>query len=405
MLDLNLTIAGLILSIIFSGSEIALISANSLQINVWLKQKMRLSKWAVVILENKEEYLAIILIGTNFANILTTSFATIYLLRLEVISPQMIVIPIAIVILLFGEILPKTIIREYANIGIVILSPILIISRLLMFPILFIIKKFGFMHVTETQSSADELEEKRDDLQHVYEQVNDKETIEKDQQELITNVFEISEITVHEAMTPRTDISAVSKNDSLEKLLHIFIDSGHSKLPVYDKNIDNIVGVIYLYDLFNSPENLKDVIKPVHFTPYSKLLMDLMSEFQNSRHALAIVLDEHGGTAGLITAEDVFEELFGDFEDEFDSDTAEGVTHDDGSISVDAKMDCETYNNRFTDIFPEGEYETLGGFIISETGRIPNQGERLFTSIGQIEIIKASARLIVQIRIYPENPA
>ena len=400
MLDLNLTIAGLILSIIFSGSEIALISANSLQINVWLKQKMRLSKWAATILENKEEYLAIILIGTNFANILTTSFATIYLLRIDIISPQMIVIPIAIIILLFGEILPKTIIREYANISIVILSPILIISRILMFPILFIIKKFGFMDVTETPSSADELEEKRDDLQHVYEQVNDKETIEKDQQELISNVFEISEITVYEAMTPRTDISAVSNEDSLEKVLHAFIDSGHSKLPVFHKNIDNILGVIYLYDLFNAPENLQDVIKPVHFTPYSKLLMDLMSEFQNSYHALAIVLDEHGGTAGLITAEDVFEELFGDFEDEFDTDTAEGITHGDGSISVDAKMDCETYNNRFTNIFPEGDYETLGGFIIAETGRIPNQGERLFTSIGQIEIIKASARRIVQIRIY-----
>jgi CBS domain containing-hemolysin-like protein len=401
MLDLNLAIAGLILSIIFSGSEIALISANSLQINVWMKQKLRLSKWASTILENKEEYLAIILIGTNFSNILTTSFATIYLLRLEVFSPQMIVVPITIIILLFGEILPKTIIREYANIGIVILSPILITSRILMLPILYIIKKLGFIDVTETQSSTDELEEKRDDLQHVYQQVNDKETIEKDQQELITNVFEISEITVHEAMTPRTEISAASKNDSLEKVLHIFIDSGHSKLPVYDKDIDNIIGVIYLYDLFNSPENLQDVIKPVHFTPYTKLLMDLMSEFQNSHHALAIVLDEHGGTAGLITTEDVFEELFGDFEDEFDTDTAEGLVHDDRSISVDAKMDCETYNNRFTNIFPEGDYETLGGFIISETGRIPNQGERLFTSIGQIEIIKASARQIVQIRIYP----
>ena len=403
MLDLNLAIAGLILSIIFSGSEIALISANSLQINVWLKQKMRLSKWAASILENKEEYLGIILIGTNFANILTTSFATIYLLRVDVISPQMIVIPIAIIILLFGEILPKTIIREYANIGIVILSPILIISRIIIFPILFIIKKLGFKDVTETQSSADKLEEKRDDLQFVYEQVNDIETIEKDQQELITNVFEISEITVYEAMTPRTDISAVSKEDSLEKVLHTFIDSGHSKLPVYDKNVDNILGVIYLYDLFNAPENLQDVIKPVHFTPYSKLLMELMAEFQDSRHALAIVLDEHGGTAGLITAEDVFEELFGDFEDEFDTDIAEGVIHDDSSISVDAKMDCETYNDRFTDIFPEGDYETLGGFIIAETGRIPNQGERLFTSIGQIEIIKASARRIVQIRIYPVN--
>ena len=403
MLDLNLAIAGLILSIIFSGSEIALISANSLQINVWLKQKMRLSKWAASILENKEEYLAIILIGTNFANILTTSFATIYLLRVDVISPQMIVIPIAIIILLFGEILPKTIIREYANIGIVILSPILIISRIIMFPILFIIKKLRFKDVTETQSSADKLEEKRDDLQYVYEQVNDIETIEKDQQELITNVFEISEITVYEAMTPRTDISAVSKEDSLEKVLHTFIDSGHSKLPVYDKNVDNILGVIYLYDLFNAPENLQDVIKPVHFTPYSKLLMELMAEFQDSRHALAIVLDEHGGTAGLITAEDVFEELFGDFEDEFDEGTEKSDLQEDGSIIVSARIDWEKFNTEFGNIIPKGEYETLGGYIISELGRIPNQGEHLFLPIGQVVIKKSSARQIHQIQIYPIN--
>ena len=403
MLDLNLAIAGLILSIIFSGSEIALISANSLQINVWLKQKMRLSKWAASILENKEEYLAIILIGTNFANILTTSFATIYLLRVDVISPQMIVIPIAIIILLFGEILPKTIIREYANIGIVILSPILIISRIIMFPILFIIKKLGFKDVTETQSSADKLEEKRDDLQFVYEQVNDIETIEKDQQELITNVFEISEITVYEAMTPRTDISAVSKEDSLEKVLHTFIDSGHSKLPVYDKNVDNILGVIYLYDLFNAPENLQDVIKPVHFTPYSKLLMELMAEFQDSRHALAIVLDEHGGTAGLITAEDVFEELFGDFEDEFDHDDIKSKINEDGSITTNAKIECNAFNKKYDNLIPDGNYETVAGYIISEIGRIPNEGENLFLKIGQIIIKKSSSRKIDEIQIFPNK--
>ena len=180
------------------------------------------------------------------------------------------------------------------------------------------------MDIAKNESSTGKLEEKRDDLQHVYEQIDDKETIEKDQQELITNVFEISEITVYEAMTPRTEISAVSENDSLEKVLHTFIDSGHSKLPVYKDDLDKILGVIYLYDLFDSPKNLKDVIKPIHFTPASRLLMDLMNEFQNSHNAISIVLDEHGGTAGLITAEDVFEELFGDFEDEFDTDTADG---------------------------------------------------------------------------------
>ena len=149
MLDLNLAIAGLILSIIFSGSEIALISANSLQINVWFKQKMALSRWAVTILDNKEKYLAIILIGTNFANILTTSFATIYLLSFDSFSPQMIFLPISLCILLFGEILPKTIIREYANISIVIVSPFLIFSGFIMYPILFIIKKLGIMDIAK----------------------------------------------------------------------------------------------------------------------------------------------------------------------------------------------------------------------------------------------------------------
>jgi CBS domain containing-hemolysin-like protein len=259
------------------------------------------------------------------------------------------------------------------------------------------------MDLSETRSTAKELEEKRDDLQYVYEQVDEDAAMEKDQQEMISNVFEISESTVYEAMTPRTDISAVSKSDSLEKILYTFIDSGHSKLPVFETNVDNIVGVIYLYDLFNSPENISDFIKPVLFIPYSKLLMEVMAEFQTAHHALAVVLDEHGGTAGLITAEDVFEELFGDFEDEFDLDLAEGEQLEDGSIMVNARMDWETFNERYGNIIPSGVYETVGGFVIFETGRIPNQGEHLFTSIGQIEITKASTRKIQQIRIYPSN--
>ena len=124
----------------------------------------------------------------------------------------------------------------------------------------------------------------------------------------ISNVFDFRESSVYEAMTPRTEISAISNTDSLEKVLHTFIESGHSKLPVYEKDLDNIIGVVYLYELFHSPENLQEVIKPVMFVPYSKPVMDLMGEFQTAHHALAIVLDEHGGTAGLITAEDVFEE-------------------------------------------------------------------------------------------------
>ena len=402
MLDLNLALLGLILSIVYSSSEIALLSANALQLDVWEKQKIRMAPWASSILDWKPEYLSVILIGTTLSNILATSFATVYLLRADILPHQLIVVPIAAIILLFGEILPKTIMRKYANFGLLMLSPFLKLSYYLLLPIVLILRQTGWMSVSERFSGSDEeLEEKRDDIQHAYEQVDDPEAIESDQKEMISNVFDFRESSVYEAMTPRTEISAISNTDSLEKVLHTFIDSGHSKLPVYEKDLDNIIGVVYLYELFHTPENLQEVIKPVLFVPYSKPVMDLMGEFQTAHHALAIVLDEHGGTAGLITAEDVFEELFGDFEDEFDEDEVKSEMLEDGSIIVNARIDWEDFNTKFGNMIPQGEYETLGGYIISQLGRIPNQGEHLFLPIGQVVVKKGSSRQIHQVKIYP----
>ena len=404
MIDINLALLGLFLSIVYSSSEIALLSASSLQVDVWEKQGKRLSKWASSILDQKSEYLAVILIGTNLANILTTSFATVFFIRIDIIPNEMIIIPIAIIILLIGEILPKTIIRDHSNIGLMILAPFLKISFLIFSPMILIIRKTGWINISENiRSSKQELEEKRDDIQHAYEQVDDPKAMEQEQKEMISNVFDFRESTAYEAMTPRTEISAVSNTDSLEKVLHVFIDSGHSKLPVYENDLDNIIGIIYLYDLFHAPKNIADVIKPVLYVPYSKPTMDLMLEFQSAHHALAIVLDEHGGSAGIITAEDLFEELFGEFEDEFDENTEKGSKLNDGSILVNARMDWKEFNNKFNKIIPEGEYETIGGYIISELGRIPNKGEHLFMSIGQIIIQEATARQIHQVKIYPKE--
>jgi len=404
MLDLNLALLGLILSIIYSSSEIALLSANALQLDVWEKQEKYLARLASSILDRKPEYLSVILIGTNLSNILATSFATVYLLRSNLLPHQLIIIPIAIVILLFGEILPKSIMQRYANLGLIILSPILKSSYFLFFPIIFLLRQTRWMNVTERFSkTAEELEEKRDDIQHAYEQVDDPEAMEDDQKEMISNVFDFRESKVNEVMTPRTDISAISSTESLEKVLHTFIDSGHSKLPVFEKDLDNIIGVVYLYDLFHSPENIQEVIKPVLFIPYTKPVIDLLGEFQSAHHAMAVVLDEHGGSAGLITAEDVFEELFGDFEDEFDVDTKKSEKQADGSIVVDARMDWEDFNDEYGNMIPKGDYETVGGYIISQLGRIPNKGEHLFIPIGQTVVIKASARQIHQVQIYPSE--
>ena len=179
----------------------------------------------------------------------------------------------------------------------------------------------------------------RDDIQHIYEHVDKFIEIEDEQKEMLSNVFTLSENTAYEVMTPRTKLSMVSRDSSLEEVLHTFIDSGHSKLPVYQESIDTIIGVIYLYDLFKNPDSINEIIKPVNQIPFTKNISDIMSSFQNSNSNLSIVIDEHGGTSGLITAEDIFEELFGEFEDEFDHDDIKSKINEDGSISTNARIE------------------------------------------------------------------
>ena len=390
---------GILLSIFFSSSEIALLSANKLQINVWNKQNKRLAKLANSIIENKEYYLFCILIGNNLANILTTSFLTIFLLRQKQIPENFIFIVIALIILLFAEIIPKSTIRKFSNISLLIFSPILYLFGIVLSPLHSIYNIIlGKQNSIFTDKEIDYL---RDDIQHIYEHVDRSVEIEDEQKEMLSNVFVLGENTATEVMTPRIELSAVSTEDSLEKILHTFLDSGHSKLPIYNKNIDNIVGIIYLYDLFKNPNDIEEVIKPVNQIPFSKNVSDIMHIFQSSNSNVAIVIDEHGGTEGIITAEDIFEELFGEFEDEFDHSEVKAKSNPDGSISTNAKIECNEFNKLFNNLIPNGNYETLAGYIISHIGRIPNQGESLFLPIGQVVIKKSSSRKIEEIQIFP----
>tara|TARA_Y100001978_G_scaffold140221_1_gene125426 strand:- start:4317 stop:5000 length:684 start_codon:yes stop_codon:yes gene_type:complete len=227
--------------------------------------------------------------------------------------------------------------------------------------------------------------------------------MEKEQQEMISNVFDFSKTSVYKAMTPRDEISCISIDDSLEKAMHIFLESTHSKLPVFKNDIDNIIGMLYLYDLFKGPENLKDIVRDILFIPYDKPVLEIIPEFQKANHSLGIIIDQNNKTAGLITSEDIFEEIFGEFEDEFDNNVFNTKVFSDGSILVNAKMKWIDFNNKHNNLIPKGDYETIAGYIISDLGRIPNPGEHLFMPIGQVVIKKASSRYIENVLIYPNN--
>ena len=401
VIELSLAFIGLILSMFFSYSELALISANKLQINVWEKQKIRFSNFAQSIVEGKEEFMALILIGNNLSNILVTTYGTILLVKIGMVNHNLIIVLVAIVILVLCEIIPKTIVRQFSNKSLLIVSPLLLTFRFILFPLLILFKKFQIKsHKSDKEIEREKSVELREDIQHFYEHADDSVEMEKEQQEMLSTVFEFNDKNASEVMTPRTELSCISSTDNLEKALHYFIDSGHSKLPVYESDPDNIIGVIYLYDLYKNPNSLKEVIKPILQIPFSKNISDVMSIFKNKKHNMAIVLDEHGGTAGIITAEDIFEEVLGDFEDEFDHNQQEIKIENDGSVIVEAKTECSLINEKFGNKIPEGDYETISGYIISNINRIPHTGERFFLSIGQVVIKSASSRKIEKIQIF-----
>ncbi len=405
MLEINLAITGLFFSILFSSTEIALISANKLQIDVWIKQKYRFSKLTKFIIKNKSQFLIVALIGTNLANILASSFATVYLIKLinhynAMLYENLLFIPIALIILIFGEILPKTIIREYSNIMLLILSPILYTFYIIFFPVVFIFKKINFMDRKYTTNKKDLIEQKRDEFEGIFNKGDQSINIDKEQHSIISKIFDYRDQIVKNVMTPLENISAISIQSDLDDLAHKFIDSGHSKLLIYDKNLNNIKGIIYLYDLYSKPESLNSIIRDVLFVSENKIIPELMKIFKTKHQSIAVVLNNEGNTSGLITIEDVFEEIFGEFDDEFDYKNIQSFKNKDGSITTNAKISIKDFNKKYNNIIPDGDYETIGGYIIKEIDRIPNEKEHLFLSIGHIIVKKASSRRIEQIQIF-----
>ncbi len=202
--------------------------------------------------------------------------------------------------------------------------------------------------------------------------------VDKKDSELINKVIELGDQRVYEAMTPRTEMIGVEITGEINEVFSIFIDSGFSKLPVYKDNLDNIKGVILAKDLFKAPQTIKDILREVSFIPETKKSFDVLNDFLEKRNSIAIVVDEHGGTAGIVTIEDILEELFGEIEDEFDiqDDVCRRTSKD--TYIISGKVEVDHINEKYNLNIEEGNYETLSGFITTQLGRIPNQGESVY---------------------------
>ncbi|HLP17522.1 MAG TPA: hemolysin family protein [Bacteroidota bacterium] len=229
--------------------------------------------------------------------------------------------------------------------------------------------------------------------------------IDTAEHELIKSIFEFTDTTVKEIMVPRTDIVAVDLATPRDKLINTLIEEGFSRIPVYEGSTDNIVGIIYSKDLLSILEYrdliiLQDIIRPAFFVPETKKISALLRDLQAKRQHMAIVVDEFGGTEGLITMEDIIEEIVGDIRDEYDEEQGDVVTSSDGTVVINAGMNIHDFNNGFSEALPDDDdYETVGGFLHKFTGRIPELHEEIPYKNMVFTIAKKNERRIQQIKV------
>jgi putative hemolysin len=402
----------LILSAFFSGSETALFSLNKLQLKKMQKEE---SGWRVnsiiKLLDDPQKTLITILTGNMFVNIAASSLATYLAIKLFGNVGIGIAGGIMIfMILVFGEIVPKSLAISNAEaIAKKIARPVEIISSFL-FPLILFFKIiinalyyfFGKKRVKEKKEITEE------DLITLINVGKDEGVIEEEEKKMIRNIFEFGDTMVKEVMVPRVDMACIPSEAKLNSILRLIKKMGHSRIPVYKKTIDNIIGILYTKDLlvvyeqwYKSKEkfDLKKIIRRAYFVPENKKIDDLLDIFQRDKIQIAIAIDEYGGTAGLVTMEDVVEEIVGEIIDEYDKETKLYEIIDNNTVIADGIISIDKINELLNIEISENDFETLGGFIYDLMGRVPNKNETIEYKNIQITIEQVVKNRIIRVII------
>lgn len=385
----------------FAMSEIAIISLNDSKIEKMAENGHKKAKQIMRLTENSSSFLSTIQIGVTLAGFLTSASASqVFAQRLtDAVSPILpdsipvsLIHSISVVLitlimsyfsLVFGELAPKRIAMQVPEkISFLAVGPLLFVAKitkpavkLLSFSTNLVVRIFGF------DPNSDEETVTEEEIRMMVDVGQEKGVIEDTQKEMIDNIFEFDDIDVSDIMTHRTDMYAVEVNDNLQNVIDISVEHGYSRIPVYDDDPDNIIGIAYIKDLIqyigkNLPENgLRSIMRKAYYVPESKKCGQLFKEMSESHVQMAIVVDEYGGTAGLVTLEDLLESIVGNIQDEYDNEDEEISRIDDATFTIDGTTDIEEVGDLIGVTFPEGDYDTLGGYIISRLGFLPSDGE------------------------------
>ena len=389
----------ILLNAYFAATEIAYISLNDAKIGKQAKEGNKKAKQIEKMLKNPSKFLATIQIGITFAGFLSSAFASdafaddlapilnswFPFLSQDIwrgISIVIITVILSFFTLVFGELVPKRLAMKYyekiafATVGAiksisVITSPFV---KLLTTATNMVSKIFGVGEAEEEIVTEEE-------IKMMIDEGEEKGTIEEEEKELLNNVFEFNDIIVSEVMTPRTDMYAIEINSNLNELLDELDEYKYSRIPIYEETIDNIQGILFIKDILKTLKNrenvkIRDIMKEAYFVPESKEIDELFREMQRNKQQMAIVIDEYGGTAGLITMEDIIEELVGNIFDEYDDDEIEYKKIDENTYIINGSATLYDLKKIFDVDIPEGDYETLSGYLLEKLGRIPEENEQ-----------------------------
>ena len=386
------------LNAFFAASEIAFISLNDAKIEKQAKEGNKKAKQIEKMLKSPSKFLSTIQIGITLAGFLSSAFASdAFAYRLAPVLNNLIpigteiwqnisIIIITIILsfftIVFGELVPKRLaMKNYEKISFATIGIIRTISIITApFVKLLTVTTNAISKIFKVSENEEEIVTE-EEIKMMVDQGEENGTIEEDEKEYINNVFEFNDITASEIMTHRTDIFAVDINTSPGELLEEIIkdDCKHSRIPVYDETIDEIKGILYVKDIIKNINKktfkIKNIMKEAYFVSQSKLINELFKELQKNKKHIAIIVDEYGGTAGLITMEDILEEIVGDIFDEYDEIEEEYEKIDDKTYIISGSMPIYDVNKLLDAHIPEGDYDTISGYLQEEMGRIPSEEE------------------------------
>ena len=379
----------LMLSAFFSSAETALTTVNRIRIRSLADDGSKRAKTVLKITDNSGKMLSAILIGNNIVNVAAASITTSLAYSLGGSAVAIANAVITVAILLFGEITPKTTATIHAEKLALIYAPIISIFMKIMTPVIFIINGLSnaVLLLLRIDPNAKNQTMTENELRTNVEVSHEDAVIESDEKEMIYNVFDLGDAKAKDVMVPRVHVTFADVNTTYEELIEIFREDKFTRLPIFEDSTDNVIGTINMKDLLlfdNTKEfHIRDILREAYFTYEYKNISELLVEMREASFNIAIVLDEYGDTAGLITLEDILEEIVGEIHDEYDENEEDFIKEiDEREYMIEGSTNLDDLNDRLDLQLESEDYDSLGGFIIEHLDRLPEEGDSITTEDG-----------------------